>query len=127
MGLHDLKLFFGEPPGLAQNGVGNGDLAHVVHDGGQGDVIHILLGKPGPQLRVGEQIAGDVVDTAHVLAGLAVAELDGGGQRLHHALVEPDDLGGPLQKLRLLAVHHAAEPGTAWYSSTTDCTRRSTT
>lgn len=112
MGLHDFKLFFGELPGLAQDSVGDGDLAHVVHDGGQGDVVHIRLGKTVPQFRVGEQIMGDVVDAAYVLAGFAVAELDGGGQCLHHALAEPDDLGGPLQKLCLLAVHHAAEPGT---------------
>ena len=126
MGLHDFKLFFGELPGLAQDSVGDGDLAHVVHDGGQGDVVHIRLGKTVPQFRVGEQIMGDVVDAADMLADSS----------LRNSMAADSASTMPwlsrtiwAARSRSSACWRSTTPlsrARAWYSSTTDCTRRST-
>ena len=60
-------------------------------------------------------------------AGLLAAKLDGGGQGLHHAHIELDDLAGLFQKPLLLLTTVWLSWRRASYSSITDCTRRSTT
>ena len=71
MRLHDLELFPRELGRLAENGVGNADLAHVVHGGCQADLFG--LGRR-PALRPGQQLgkqsgAEDVHARFHVAAG----------------------------------------------------------
>ena len=91
-------------------GVGDGDLAHVVHDGRQSDLLDLDPAQPLAQRGGGEQGAGDVVDAADVLARFLAAELNGRGQRLDHAAVQRDDLFGLGQQVGLLQLHHVAQP-----------------
>ena len=110
VGFHDLELLGREPAGLIQNGVRDGDLAHVVHHRRQRDVLHGLLAEPLAQLGAGEQLPGDALQPAHMVAGLAAAELDGRRQRSDHAVAQLDDPAGLGQQGILLALHHAVQP-----------------
>ena len=73
--------------------------------------IHSIssLLSPGAQIGAAEQQRRDVVDAADMLARFAVAELDGGGERLDHAEVELQDLLRAAQQFVLLALHGAAQ------------------
>ena len=81
-----------------------------MHDGGQRDLADLVRGQAVPQRGIGQKKFRDVVDAVDVLAGLAVAELDGRRQRLDHTHVQIHDLLGLFQQLRLLDLHHMAQP-----------------
>ena len=107
--LHDRVLLGRQFAGLVEDGVRDGDLAHIVHDGGEGDLMDGLIIQPVPQRRIGEQVPGDVVDAADVVARFLAAEFNGGGERFDHALVEANDLLRLREQLRLLALDRSAQ------------------
>ena len=109
MGFHDLELFGRKASGLAQNGVRDGYLAYVVHDGGKRDIVDVLCAQTAAQLRPDEHEFRDVVDAPNMAARFAVAEFDGGGERFDHAAVEVYDLLGAAQEFGALVFHHIAE------------------
>ena len=110
VGFHHLELLRGQLPGLVEDGVGHGDLPHVVHDRGQGDLVDLLPRQALPQGGALQQVLGDAPDALHVAAGLLAAELDGGGEGLHHALAQADDALGLAQQVRLLGLHLLPQP-----------------
>ena len=76
MGLHHLELFRRELARFLQDGVGNADLAQVVHGRGQADVLD-LFGRPAEDF--GEQLAVQS-GALDVRAGLFVAIARGAEQ-----------------------------------------------
>ena len=109
MGLHDLVLLGRQAAGFVENGVGNGNLAHVVHDGRQGDVLDLLLAEAVPKAGAAQKQPRDVVNAVDVLARFAAAELDGCGQGLDHAPVQVHDGLGLAADLLFLALHHVGQ------------------
>ena len=107
--LHDLVFLGGEGAGLGQHRVGYGDLANVVEDGGQSDVLDLILPQSAAKLRAVQQYPGDLADALDVASGLLVAELNGGGQGLDHPLVELNDLLRLLQQGGPLVLHNGTQ------------------
>ena len=108
MGLHDLIFLRRQPAGLVQDGVRDGDLAHIVHDRGKRDILDLLLGKALAHVRIPEKILRDIMNPPHMLSRLPVPEFNGGGERLDHSLVQLHDPARLFQKLPMLQLHHAA-------------------
>ena len=109
VGLHDLVLLGGKLPRLGEHRVRNGDLAHVVHDGGEGDPLDLVAAQLPGEIGMLQHIPGDLGDALDVAARLLVAKFNGGGQRLDHASVQLDDPVGLSQQLHLLGLHHLAQ------------------
>ena len=90
MGLHDLELLGAQGLVFIQDGVRNGDLSDVVEGGGAGDAADIPLGKAVLRAALGHILQKDLGQAAqpqHMAAGLRAAELDDGGEGVHHRLV----------------------------------------
>ena len=69
MALHDLELALIEASWLQQDGVGNADLANVVHGTGHMDKICLFLGNS----HLAAQSSSEGTDAQHVVARLVVA------------------------------------------------------
>ena len=109
VGLHQVVLVGGKAAFLVQNGVRDGNFAHIVGDGAHADEAYLTVRKALAQRRFAQQQAGDIVDAADMLARFVTAELDGGGERLHHAHAHFGQLLGLIQKLVPLAFHLRAQ------------------
>ena len=95
--LHDLKLLAGELAGFVENGVGNGDLAHVVHDRRLGDQGNILGQDAVFRIlfhQFFQNCGGQVADTLDMLAAFAVQELNDRGQGIDDGAVQLLQLSG---------------------------------
>ena len=75
MTLHDLEFLRIQSAGLEQDGVGDPDLADVVHGAGHVDVVDLVARK----LQFAAQRRAVGADAKHVVAGLVVAHLGGAG------------------------------------------------
>ena len=98
--LDDLELLRGEAAGLVQDGVGDADLAHVVHGRGGFQQQDLLLG----QAVFAAEQGGVGGHPAHVVGGVLRARLDHlaqGGEQLELGL---DHLAVELQNLAVAAV-----------------------
>src|SRR5215467_1137066 len=73
---HQLELFVGERTGLFQYAVVHADLAHVVKQRGNAQLVQIVLGEA--QLAADER--GVFRDAAGVTAGVRILFVDGGGE-----------------------------------------------
>ena len=90
MGLHDLELLRSQGLVFIQDGVRNGNLSDVVEGRGAGDAADLPLGEPVLRAAAGhilQQDLGQAAQPQHVAAGLRAAELDDGGEGVHHRLV----------------------------------------
>ena len=105
MGLHNLVFLFCQAPGLVQDGVRNGDFAHIVHDGGHGNVYGLAGGNVFRKLRFCEHEERDVVYAPDMLSGLTVAKFYGRRQGSDKTVVQFDNLLRLTQKLLLLFLH----------------------
>ena len=73
-------------------------------------MFNLFRCQPLAQIRAGEHVRCDVVYASHVLTRLHASKFNHSRQRLYHALVELNDLLGLPQQLRLLLLHHVAQP-----------------
>ena len=111
MHLHHGELGVGERTGLEQHRVGNAHLADVVQRRGPADKLHVVRG----QRHGARQPAGQLADTARVVARVFVAVLGGARQPVEHLVArlleflrtQPDDAFQGAVVLEQLAVQRA--------------------
>ena len=108
---HQLPLLGVEPAGLVEDLVGDPDLADVVEQRDRAD----LVGRAAVQAEAAGDRAGELVDLVGVAAGVAVARLEGGGQRADDGAVGVGRAAllaldvAQHRDERLLALHEAGE------------------
>ena len=109
MRFHQLEFLGRQAAPFVQNRVGNRDLAHVMGDGPDADELNLIFRNALAKRRVPQQAAGNVMQAADMLARLVAAELNGGGERLHHAHAQLRHLLRLQQQLIPLPLHLRAQ------------------